>query len=360
MLTTRLATSAAAVTAAAALWNSSNQPLPSCSSNATHKKLVALDDQLRKVEGNLHRTSREGSPLFTFGVIADIQHADIDDATNFSGCEFRGYRRALEVAKKAIEFWNTHAGISFVAQLGDLIDGQNAGKYGQGLKFKEPQSDVALERVMAALKLDNSAPFVNAIGNHELYNFSPSDLRRHLGMPHDQLSSGTAQDDPSTRPLHYTFSPHPGWRIVMLNGYEVSTELPAGSKGRIEAEKVIRQNHPHAEAVLNGQGSVNFFEGLTGMGSRFVPFNGGFGREQLEWFRETLEAARWSGERVIVLTHMPIHPMACGRQAHDDPASAKNLPYDGPEAHRIIWEHGRGCVVAILAGHAHGGGHYTG
>jgi manganese-dependent ADP-ribose/CDP-alcohol diphosphatase len=210
---------------------------------------------------------------------------------------------------------------------------------------------------MAELKLENGAPFVNAIGNHELYNFSQDDLRRRLGMPHEQLTSGTARDDLSTRPLYYSFSPHPGWRIIMLNGYEVSTALPAGSKGRIEAEKLIRKNHPHAEAVLNG--SVSYFKDLSGMDMRFVPFNGGFGAEQLSWFRETLETARWRGERVIVLTHMPIHPMACNRQAHDDPASARTLPYDGPEAHRLIWECGRGCVVAVLAGHAHDGGHYT-
>lgn len=51
--------------------------------------------------------------------------------------------------------------------------------------------------------------------------------------------------------------------------------------------------------------------------------------------------------------------MTCGRPVPSAPASARNLAYDGPEALRICWEYGRGCVVACLAGHAHRGGYFS-
>ena len=77
------------------------------------------------------------SPLFSFGVIADIQYADIEDAMNFSKTEHRGYRNALQEAKRAVEYWKQLSPPPvFIAQLGDLIDGQNSGTYGQGTAMR--------------------------------------------------------------------------------------------------------------------------------------------------------------------------------------------------------------------------------
>ena len=86
-------------------------------------------------------------PLFRFGLIADIQHCDCDDATNFAGTETRRYRSTPAQAGRAVAGWNAlrEPECAFVLQLGDLIDGQNAGGYGAGLSFDAPQSDVALE-----------------------------------------------------------------------------------------------------------------------------------------------------------------------------------------------------------------------
>lgn len=85
--------------------------------------------------------SRGVRPVFSFGVIADIQYCDCDDATNFAGTEHRKYRDTLRQTELAVASWN-QAKVNFVVQLGDLIDGQNAGGYGAGLSFSEPQSDV--------------------------------------------------------------------------------------------------------------------------------------------------------------------------------------------------------------------------
>ena len=108
-------------------------------------------------------------PAFRFGVIADIQYCDCDDASNFAGTEVRKYRGTLAQTRRAVEHWNalSEPAAACVLNLGDIIDGQNAGKYGAGLAFSKPQSEVALTRVGDELACCRS-PLYHAIGNHEL------------------------------------------------------------------------------------------------------------------------------------------------------------------------------------------------
>eukprot|EP00966_Prymnesium_polylepis_P276803 6395248-Prymnesium_polylepis.1 len=47
-------------------------------------------------------------PQFTFGIIADIQYCDCDDATNFAGTETRAYRDSLRQTRLAVDSWNDH------------------------------------------------------------------------------------------------------------------------------------------------------------------------------------------------------------------------------------------------------------
>lgn len=95
---------------------------------------------------------------------ADIQYCDCDDASNFAGTEIRAYRGSLSQTAQAVAHWNA-CGVDFVVQLGDLIDGQNAGKYGAGLHFDEPQSEVAFSAVASELA-QCRVPIFHAIGNH--------------------------------------------------------------------------------------------------------------------------------------------------------------------------------------------------
>ena len=88
-----------------------------------------------------------------FGVVADVQYCDIDDARNFAGTEVRFYRGSLDGARRAAQGFEEARlgrGLDFVAQLGDLIDGQNAGGYG-ALKGEKPRSKKALDEVLEAL-----------------------------------------------------------------------------------------------------------------------------------------------------------------------------------------------------------------
>ena len=74
------------------------------------------------------------APRFAFGVIADVQYADVDDAFDFHKTHIRRYRHALKVFEAAVQGFKEYqldqqnkddgTPISWVAQLGDLIDGK--------------------------------------------------------------------------------------------------------------------------------------------------------------------------------------------------------------------------------------------
>lgn len=46
-------------------------------------------------------------PDFRCGILTDIQYADVDDAPNASGNQWRHYRGTLDVACRAVELFNT-------------------------------------------------------------------------------------------------------------------------------------------------------------------------------------------------------------------------------------------------------------
>jgi len=64
-------------------------------------------------------------PLFSFGLITDIQYADIDDGWDYNKTSARRYRNSLTLLQNAVEDWKQKGEISFVTQLGDIIDGLN-------------------------------------------------------------------------------------------------------------------------------------------------------------------------------------------------------------------------------------------
>ena len=132
--------------------------------------------------------SEKQLPLFSFGVIADIQYADIEDAMNFAKTEHRAYRNALLETKRAVSHWKSMSPRPlFVAQLGDLIDGQNSGTYGQGTLMEEPQSRNALSVVMNELR-KSEIPTVHAVGNHEMYNFSWREMKELYNDEYNTIS----------------------------------------------------------------------------------------------------------------------------------------------------------------------------
>jgi len=258
------------------------------------------------------------SSLFSFGVIADVQWADLDDGFNFARTTRRCYRGALTQLGAAVDWWTALAEPPiFIAQLGDLIDGQNA---------KRGQSESALRAALAHL---SRAPgrVVNLVGNHELYNFDRGELARRLGTA------------PGGKEF-YGFSPAEGWRVLVLDAYqEAIIGLADDDPRRQTGMRTITKHNPN-DVV----GGTDWFSGMSGEERRFVPYNGGLGREQIRWLRAELSEAAAAGERVIVLSHVILHPQAC---------DGTTMAWDYPKALEAI--HSAGCVVAVLCGHDHKG-----
>lgn len=313
-------------------------------------------------------------PIFRFGCIADIQYCDIDDASNFAGTEVRMYRGTLKQTRAAVEHWNSLSSpeVSFVLQLGDLIDGQNAGGYGAGLTFAEPQSGIALSRVARELARC-VAPIYHAIGNHELYNFDWSGIRARLqGRPvASQRSDWQVTADTASTPTQppvggesATSSSQPaapvepfairpaggGWTFLMLNCYAVSVEQDKSLPGYKAAMELIRVHNPKCHAALTeGKTNVNFFAGVEDESNlRYVPFNGGLGAGQRAWLATELRSAVQRGDRIVLLSHVPIYPPA---------ASPRTVVYDADDVLELVRTEGAGHVVAVLAGHMHRGGY---
>eukprot|EP00241_Pyramimonas_parkeae_P004787 CAMPEP_0114257010 /NCGR_PEP_ID=MMETSP0058-20121206/18484_1 /TAXON_ID=36894 /ORGANISM="Pyramimonas parkeae, CCMP726" /LENGTH=350 /DNA_ID=CAMNT_0001371667 /DNA_START=417 /DNA_END=1469 /DNA_ORIENTATION=- len=266
----------------------------------------------------------ELQPLFKFGLISDTQYVDGDDATNFPGTRTRRYRHSLQVLERAVKSWNqeqqSDLPISFVVQLGDAIDGKCA-SMSQSVSAAED-----LQRVISDCVCSN---WHFCIGNHEMYNFSTVEWVQRM-FPPEQTNS------------YYDFSPCQGWRVVILNSYEVCLMAPEDSPERAEALRILQQNNPND--VIAGS---DWFKGVEGFDKRFVPYNGQFSTTQLQWFAEVLQSASDNKERVIVACHQPCY-IGC--------TNFSNLPFNYEETLKLVHSF-PGVVVAWIAGHDHDGGY---
>lgn len=277
-------------------------------------------------------------PLFSFGLISDIQYADIEPASNFSGTEHREYRSSVHDAAAVVKAWgNLESPLTFIGQLGDLIDGQNAGAYGQGLTLDRPQSEQALERVLKIWDQYSSTVY-HAIGNHELYNFTWAELRLKLNTQRVQCTHQVA-----TQEFYYSFTPYPGWRVIILNSYEDNVIKPKSEQSRLYTERLLKENNHN----FGAKAPFNFFEGVPIEKQRYVPFNGGFGEKQLAWLKVELATMKERGEVGVIASHLPCFAPA---------ASFKNIAFDADSLHTLIGSYAE-QVWAYFAGHRHGGGY---
>ena len=257
-----------------------------------------------------------------FGVIADVQFVDADDATDFTGKQHRRYRNSLQVLRKGVERWSAGGGVDFVVQLGDLVDG----------KAKANGTALAdCETVVEELEKCKSKSLINIIGNHDLYNFTRPELDARL---HTQRDGKT----------WYSFKPvqDSPLRVTVLDSYDMST-IEGSTEERTTQAKTFLQKHNHNDINTVG---VDWSAGLVGQERRFQPYGGMVSDEQLAWFRNTLVTAAREGETAVIFLHTPICPGAANNLC---------LLWNYQDVLDIINE--TGCVIAVFAGHDHEGGY---
>lgn len=266
------------------------------------------------------RTLAADQPIARFGIIADVQYADVEDAWNFRRTSVRRYRGALEALRWAVEDWQRGPPLEFIADLGDIIDQQCE---------TNGDSHRALDLVLQAWR-NAPAKIVHLIGNHELYNFNRAEMRKLI---------------PNIFPWYRRLHLAPGWRVLILDGYELNM---IEKDARQTVEQGIEYLSKHNPNDLRApRGTVNYSEGLEGLEQRFVPMGGAMSQEQLEWIRQELAEAQRSGDLTIVLTHLPCDPGA---------ANPVCLLCNFNEL-QDIFEDFKGTVPLVLAGHYHPGGY---
>jgi len=211
--------------------------------------------------------AEQEKPLFTFGVVADIQYADKDT----SGA--RRYRESVPKLAGAVAEWSKQD-LAFVVELGDIVDGRGA----------ETGKDLA--KVLETLK-PLGVPLHHVLGNHDV-----------AALGHDAAVQALGLGKP-----YYDFAQN-GWRFVVLDGMGLSLGGWPAESERLKAAKAYLQ--------ANQKGNR----------PELVQWNGAIDDEQKKWLEETLAKAAKDGERVVVFCHHPALPEATGGGAmlwnHDE------------------------------------------
>lgn len=257
-------------------------------------------------------------PLFSFGIISDVQYADIPDGRSFLGVP-RYYRHSFQVLQRAVHDWNKcHKlkSLDFSINFGDIVDGF----------CPKHESEFAIQKVVNAFQNFHGRVY-HMLGNHCLYNLSRANLVQLLNIP--------SVDDCA----YYDFSPSPEYRIVVLDGFDISAiGWPLDHPKLIEAMEFLKKKNPNNDK--------NSPEGMVGLERRFLMFNGACGKEQLHWLHGVLEDSTNLKQKVILCCHLPLDPGA---------ACPESLLWNYDEVMELI--HNYKCVKVCLAGHDHKGGY---
>jgi 3',5'-cyclic AMP phosphodiesterase CpdA len=232
-------------------------------------------------------------PLFSFGVIADVQYADSDSNLDMD----RHFRLSIGKLNEAVTEFNQHP-LEFIVHLGDLVD--------HDLENAPPVMDVLAHA---------QAPVRQVLGNHD---FAAEQIPSGYSQVDDVLSALGLAD------RYYSFE-CPGWRMIVLDTNEV---------GIIENPPDSPEGRPGAELLdqIRADGRINA-----------KPWNGTIGAEQRKWLSQTVRSATEQGLRSAVLAHHPVFP------AHQD-----NLLDDEETA---TWLTGLDGLTLWLNGHQHAGGY---
>ncbi len=193
------------------------------------------------------------SPLFSFGIIADAQYADIAPRPEMG----RFYAQSTRKLDAAIEVFNAHD-LEFVVTLGDIID--------RGWEN--------FDAILACYdRLKHRSVLLP--GNHD-FAVAPE----YLDKVHARLGMPTPW---------YDFAIG-GVRFIVLDGSDVSVFAPPPGDPR-------RELAAQRLAALAQADAVNAHD-----------WNGSFSPAQFTWLRDRLVAADAACESAVLFCHYPLYP----------------------------------------------------
>jgi hypothetical protein len=209
-------------------------------------------------------TNNISLPMVAFGLLTDVQYADTDDFITIYGSH-RFYRNSLNQVRKAVDSWRayelqTNTKLSFILQLGDLIDGKAKSNPHQAIGHVLGE----LERQFSDSK-QNSNRLLHIWGNHEMYNFKREIL---VNTPLFTRRSLNQTDNHSDRANYYTYDISPRLVLICLDYYELSViGNEADSQHYIEAMDLLKS--------VNKNSNLNDSSDLPDGMHHMVAYNGG-------------------------------------------------------------------------------------
>ena len=232
-------------------------------------------------------------PLAVIGLLGGTEYADFDDET---GREPRRFRHSLEVMKRAVQYWKVKGPAACVIHLGNLLAAENASVEKQW---------TALE-TFEEVRVRASTPwhFAPGVADHECFGSAGPSNRGAINVA---AALRPSRDDGGAERSYYAFFPCEGWRVVVLDAFDVSLLAPHGSDAHAAALELLRTQNP------NPPDAPDPLAGLAGEARRFGPSGGGIGALQLQWLSAQLSVAEAANERMVVVSHLTV---ATGNPQH--------------------------------------------
>ncbi|RRA98704.1 metallophosphoesterase [Larkinella rosea] len=195
--------------------------------------------------------SQTTSPLFTFGLMTDVQYCDCENAGT------RHYRSSLRKLTEAVQTFNQQ-NVDFVVHLGDFID-----------------HDVSSFDTLNALIKPLKSPLYQVLGNHD-FSVKQEEIKK-------------VPDILRLKNRYYTFA-RKQWRFIVLDGNDLSVygQVNNSKSHQAATQKLVdlkARNAPNAQV-----------------------WNGGLGEKQTRWLKKELDLAAKRNEKVLILCHFPLVP----------------------------------------------------
>ncbi len=202
------------------------------------------------------------TPLFQFGVMADVQYADRENHGT------RYYRSSLKKLTEAVDVFNKEK-TDFIVHLGDFINDNY-------------KSFDTLNSITDKLKM----PLYHVIGNHD--------------FAVDDKDKGKVLKALKLKKDYYSFEKN-RWRFIVLNGNDISliAHIEGSSKynqGKEIFDKLLKEGAPDAK-----------------------PWNGTLGDEQIKWMKKELSIAKKKKQQVILFCHFPLYPNGSAQTLWNSP-----------------------------------------
>jgi manganese-dependent ADP-ribose/CDP-alcohol diphosphatase len=273
-------------------------------------------------------------PIVTFGLLTDIQYAEVENTLNYRKDRMRYYKNGINLIRQAVQYWHENMeenNFKFIIQLGDILDGKFVQNRENALSLVLNELNSDFKMLIPDFKL------YHIWGNHEFYNYKRNELI------HTELNSARlANPKVSKSANYYLIDLTNDIKIICLDFYEFSA-LGYDEDNDVYKEAIsLLRKHNRNEDLNNN-------EGLKGFLKRFTALNAALNRKQMNWLVKELEILKKNKCKAIIIGHIPIHPM-----------TSKNtfgLAWNYIELLDIFNRYSE-LILAYLSGHDHNGAFY--